>query len=87
MRDRLRQRITLVWIALVAATLVSFELPGGGASLAGALVLAIAFVKTRYIMLEFMELRHAPLGLRLAAEGWPLVTGTAVIGFYWTGNL
>jgi hypothetical protein len=82
-----RDRISLVWLGLVLASCLSWDadsiLPfAGGARTLGAIVLAIAFIKVRYIMLEFMELRHAPLAMRIAAEAWPLAVGTAVILFY-----
>jgi len=84
----IRDRITLVWLGLVLASCISWETGSGSAlaldaSMLGALVLAIAFVKARYIMLEFMELRHAPLWMRLAAEAWALAVCAAVIVFYW----
>lgn len=68
-------RITLVALGLVAATCVSWEFFQGLAnadfpSLGGIAVLLIAFVKTRFILLDFMELRHALLPMRLFAEAW-----------------
>jgi hypothetical protein len=82
----LRKRITLVWLALMLATLLSWETVGAPAANArapGAIALVIAFVKVRYITLEFMELRGAPLIMRLFVEGWCVLVCAAVILFYW----
>jgi hypothetical protein len=38
------------------------------------------------VFLDFMELRHAPLPLRLAFEGWALVVGGTIIGCYLSGT-
>ncbi len=84
----LRNRITLVWLGLVVATCLSWETGGdlaftGDGRNLGAIVLIIAFVKVRYIILEFMELRHAWLGMRLFAEAWCLVVCVAVLFLFW----
>jgi hypothetical protein len=77
-----KNRLTAVWAFLVLATLISVESVGLGANsqpLATALITLIAFVKVRFIGLEFMELRHAPPWLRLAFEGWTLVVCVALV--------
>lgn len=71
----LRDRLTLTWALLVAVTLFSTEI-GGGASWFGSAavvtvtVFAIAFAKVWMVMFTFMELRGAPLALRLLASVW-----------------
>ncbi len=52
------------------------------ATLAGSLILLVAFIKVRFVGLYFMELRHAPIPLRLVFEGWCLVVCSAVIGMF-----
>lgn len=82
----LKDRVTAVWLALVAATLVSvwlgtdhgFDDP----EVAGAAVLVVAFVKVRFVGMWFMELRRAPVALRLLFEGYVLVVLGVVLGFY-----
>lgn len=86
-----RNRISAVWLALVIATCLSWETVGDLAwtqdfRILSSIVLVIAFVKVRYVMLEFMELRHAPLAMRLVAEAWCVLVCAAVIGFYLTGG-
>jgi hypothetical protein len=73
-------RTLWVWLALVLATLLS--LAAGQSSFAPTLPLAIAFVKARYVGLEFMELRHAPLALRGAFEAWALATCAVLIALF-----
>jgi hypothetical protein len=45
-------------------------------------IFLIAAVKVRYVVLDFMELRHAPIPVRVAFEAWPIVV-TAVILALW----
>ncbi|HKT71299.1 MAG TPA: cytochrome C oxidase subunit IV family protein [Steroidobacteraceae bacterium] len=88
MRSLLRSRPTVVWILLVAATVCSlalFELSEAADErrLVSVSVLAIAAVKVRFIGLDFMEVRHAPLVLRIAFEVWLLAITVALIALYW----
>ena len=46
-------------------------------------LIVIAFVKVRWVMLDFMELRDAPLGLRLLGETWVIATGVLLIAHNW----
>ena len=80
-----RPRITAAWLLLGLATLVSWESArsDAGLRLATSAVLAIAFVKARCIGLEFMELRTAPLPLRLIFEAWVAVVCAALLALYW----
>lgn len=85
-----KSRITVIWLLLVAATVLSWESVEGlrwvhDLRLAGVIVMAIAFLKTRFVMLDFMELRHAPLPIRLFAEAWWVFVGLIVIAAFWTG--
>lgn len=74
MKDLLLTRTSAIWALLVGATLLSWELGHGlgfdGATTAGAAILVVTFVKARFVVLDFMEVRHAPLWLRLIFEGW-----------------
>lgn len=80
-------RLALAWLLLVAVTLFSTEI-GGGASWFGspavvtAAVLAIAFAKVTVVMFTFMELRGAPLVLRLLAAGWLAVVLGVLLAAY-----
>lgn len=80
-----RARIRVAWGLLVLATLLSFGSARGDEPLrlATSAVLAIAFVKVRCIGLEFMELRTAPLPLRIAFEAWVGIVCAALLALYW----
>jgi hypothetical protein len=67
-----------IWCVLAAITLASLEsihlkgwLPD--ARFQGAGVLILAFIKVRLIMLDFMEVRRAPIGLRIVIESWVII--------------
>jgi len=75
-------RSTLVWLLLMLLTVVSRGLGRGmieNIAHARIGILILAFVKVRYIGLEFMELRNAPKATRAAFEGWVFVVGGALI--------
>ena len=79
------RRITAVWLLLVLATLFSWESAhvGNDHRLSSSIVLVIAFIKVRFVGLEFMELRHAPLPLRLIFELWVILACAALLILYW----
>lgn len=80
----LRARSTVVWLALVAVTIVSRAVGaehGIGSGIA-VLVLALAVIKVRLVGLDFMELRHAPLLLRGIFEGYCIALWLVLAGMY-----
>jgi len=83
------RRVAAVWLVLVAATLLSWESArsSGDYRWASSAVLLIAFLKGRLIGLEFMELRAAPLPLRLLFEGWTVLACTGLLALYWLPSL
>jgi hypothetical protein len=85
----LRNRASVAWVFLVLATLVSWRLgPDHGLAsaddhrLASCAIVLVAFVKIRLVGLYFMELREAPMALRLCFEGYCLVVCLAVLGTF-----
>ncbi len=72
----------------MAATLISWSFGHGDfghgqrVGAAGIAVIVIAFVKIRYVVLDFMELRTAPLGMRVAAEAWCIVVCSTLVLLY-----
>ena len=72
------------WLLLLAATALTWALGESGAAGTGAIVamLLIAFVKGRLVILDFMELRHAPRLWRLLLEGWLLLVGVLILIAY-----
>ncbi|QFU77197.1 hypothetical protein EY643_16880 [Halioglobus maricola] len=66
-------RITAVWLILVAATLLSWGIDQGQSQtfqFGGAAILAIALIKVRFVIQEFMEVRTAPFILKAATDIW-----------------
>jgi caa(3)-type oxidase subunit IV len=81
----LRERVTGVWLALMVLTCVttwglSKDVFSPGVAVVG--IFLIAAVKVRYVMLDFMELRHAPIPVRVAFEAWPVVVTAMILGFW-----
>ena len=81
----LRGRITWVWLGLMAATCVttwglSKDLFSPAVAVIG--IFTIAAVKVSYVMLDFMELRHAPIPVRAAFQAWPVVVAAMILGFW-----
>lgn len=84
-----RDLLTLVWLGLVLATATTWWVGAdhglGRGDAAALLVIAIAFVKVRFVGLHFMELRTAPRALRLAFEGYLVVTAVTLGVLYLVG--
>jgi Prokaryotic Cytochrome C oxidase subunit IV len=81
----LREWVTWVWLGLMALTgITTWGLSKDIFSPAVAVVgtFLIAAVKVRYVMLDFMELRQAPLPVRTAFEAWPWVVAAIILGFW-----
>ena len=86
MRSLLLSRTTLIWFVLVAASGLSLQL-GHGIGFsdlrhAGVAILVVAFVKVRFVILEFMEVRHAPIYLRLVAEAWTVAACATLVALF-----
>ena len=85
----LRSRVSLIWLALIIATLISWNVAsdhGLDARLSTTIVILVAFIKVRFVGLDFMELRNAPLPLRFTFEGYCLVVGVTLITMYLTAG-
>lgn len=68
----IRSRAGLSWLILIAATLTSYVLglEHGTGALVVVVILGIAAAKVRLVGLDFMELRHAPVQLRVIFESY-----------------
>jgi hypothetical protein len=73
------------WLVLLVATGATWWLGEVGAAGTGAILamLAITFIKGRLVILDFMELRGAPLMWRLLLEGWLILVGGLILLAYW----
>jgi heme/copper-type cytochrome/quinol oxidase subunit 4 len=81
----LRERVTWVWLGLMALTCattwgLSKDLFSPAVAVVG--IFLIAAVKVRYVMLDFMELRRAPLPVRAAFEAWPVLVVATILGLW-----
>lgn len=80
-----RNRLALLWIIMIAATSASFlssnEIRIGPAP-ATMLVMALAYLKSRLLMMHFMELSTAPLAWRVFFEAWLVGVVAAILLFY-----
>lgn len=87
----LRNRVTPIWLLLVAATGLSWWMgsdgggPGPDVRLVSSALIAVAFIKVRFVLRYFMEVRTAALPLKLLADAWVLIVCGAVLALYWLG--
>ena len=72
------------WLLLVGATVtVLWMRKDGLAGLTiGTATLAIAYFKARLVIMDFMELRHAPALWRCLLEGWLLLISGLILALY-----
>jgi hypothetical protein len=79
-----------VWLALMLLTIGSYELAEDFAVRGGLVIMAglflIAFIKARLIIRHFMEVKHAPLPLRIAFDVWVVAAPVALLTVAWMGN-
>lgn len=81
----IRQRVTIVWILLMTATCAStwmFSKDAFSPEVAVVGTFLLSALKARFVMLDFMELREAPVGLRVVFESWIAVVTLVILGFW-----
>lgn len=91
MRELVHQRATVVFGLLLLVTGISYWLTvGHGAaglgeaqSVVWAQVVVLGFVKVRWILLDFMELRSASTTLRILFEAWVIGVTAVLILLSW----
>jgi cytochrome c oxidase subunit IV len=89
MRSYLRHPLTLLWLVLLLATVVSWWLGSDrdaadqASVLTTVAILAVAIVKCRLVIRNYMEVRYAPSWLRLTCDAWLLLNFGMVSCFYW----
>ena len=94
MDSRVQRRLFLVWLGLSGITvlqLVMSSLKGQGMLLPSATitvsVIGMALIKARFILREFMEVRHAPALLRHLTDVWIAITSLTLFGVYFLGMI
>ena len=85
------RRLLVVWLALSAVTLAQLGLGAGAerSALAPSATIAvgaigIALLKVRFILREFMEVRHAPALLGRVTDLWLALTGVVLLATYFS---
>lgn len=81
----LRQRVTAVWLALVAltcATTWGMSADAFDSGLAVPAIFLLAAVKVGFVMSEFMELRHGPWQVRAAFGTWLAGVTVIILGLW-----
>lgn len=79
-------RLILVWAILIALSLLGPAVGADTQATTGIVLIIVTFavVKVRLVGLEFMELRHAPLVMRVLLEAYCIVLWLTLIGlFHW----
>ncbi len=83
---------TLVWTLLMIATALSWWLGadspffGENSFAITTGLMLIAFTKIRFVIRYFMEVRHAPVALRLVCDVWVVVICGAILTLYGLGS-
>jgi heme/copper-type cytochrome/quinol oxidase subunit 4 len=81
----LRERATQVWIFLMLATCVTtwgLSKDAFSPTIAVVGIFLIAALKVRFVILDFMELRYAPVPVRVAFEAWVVAVTVIILGFW-----
>jgi hypothetical protein len=89
MKELVLSRNTAVWLLLIGATVLSWNFNHGlgfdSLPQAGIAILVVTFLKVRFVVFDFMEVRQAPKVLRWISEAWIVLTAVTLIAlFLWT---
>lgn len=92
MHTAFETRLAIVWLALSLISATSLLVGGtdaeAGLQASAAItvgVIAVALIKVRIIMREFMEIRHAPPLLNRLTDLWLATTAASLLGIYLFG--
>ena len=82
--------INRIWVALLAATGVTYWLGESGAlgplgMIPVLVMLTMSLAKGLWVIYDFMELRHAPRLWRLLVSGWLVFIILMIALAYWLG--
>ncbi len=83
----IKNRSDRAWLILLLATATTFGISDSRSIglYAGIAPLVIAYIKGRLVVLDFMELRHAPSLWRGLFEAWLLLVSAALLAVYLVG--
>ena len=83
--ELIRKPVSIVWAALMLATCASTWLLSKNSvtpEVATVAIMLVAAVKVRLVISHFMEVRRAPLALRLVCNGWLLAVTALIMTVY-----
>jgi len=88
MKHLLLKPVTAAWLLLMLATSLSWWvgqdrfvslIDDGNHLIISSGLVFIAFIKVRIVISYFMDVRHAPLVLKIACDSWVVLVGGAII--------
>lgn len=84
MRGLIPVRVLTVWGILVVLSVLGpvLGVEGSGIIWAEIALLTFAVVKVRFVGLDFMELRHAPVPMRWAIEAYCVILWILIVGLF-----
>ncbi|OUS05542.1 hypothetical protein A9Q90_06655 [Gammaproteobacteria bacterium 54_18_T64] len=94
MMHLLLKPVSAAWLLLMLATCLSWWLGQGDGlnaiqtgdyRLISSGLILIAFIKVRIVIRYFMEVRQAPLALKLVCDGWVALVCGVILYLYWLG--
>lgn len=80
-------REALVWLLLVTATIITWQVAEGEplTNLSRTLLVAVSAFKVRLVIRQFMQLRSMPRPWQVAFDGWIMLAASIIlIGFHST---
>jgi heme/copper-type cytochrome/quinol oxidase subunit 4 len=83
--ELLRKPVSIVWAALMLATIASTWLLSNNSvtpEVATVAIMLIAALKVRFVIRQFMEVRRAPLALQFVCDGWLLAVTALILTVY-----
>jgi len=83
--ELLRKPVSIVWAALMLATIASTWLLSNNSvtpEVATVAIMLIAALKVRFVITHFMEVRRAPLALQFVCDGWLLAVTAVILTVY-----
>jgi heme/copper-type cytochrome/quinol oxidase subunit 4 len=83
--ELVRKPVSIVWAALMLATCASTWLLSKNSvtpEVATVAIMLVAAVKVRLVIWHFMEVRRAPLALRLVCDGWLFAVTVLIVTIY-----
>ena len=85
------RHLNRIWVFMVIATLITFTLGESGLTQMGNAwtegeMFLLAYAKGVMVILDFMELKHAPTIWRIVLMGWATVTVLGIVLAWWMGH-